>query len=599
MNKKSKSKVADMLSALVSTSDTPFKEVLKTSPAIFTKTSDGLGEDNSGAKWTQLELIHELLSATYLEDQLYEECLIINVSEKAHGLKVPIVNERSRTVQGGIKGGFLAYEVTEGTDITLSNGKWKEATDLALNQVGIVVPVTNALLQDSTALTSYVGLAMTEELRYLTGRYIIYGNGATQMYGIGGTTSIGIRATKFVTGMSAPYTAQNIRDIYKCYYGGTNGVWVMGHQAWREVMDVYSSSTYPTFPMEFEEGGEAWMFGHRVIRADYMNDRDIVLGDFSTYIIAQKPLREDVSEQLYFSSNQSAFRTIARLNGCPIWGSGIREQDGGKVYPFVMSKVEAPSGNSSSSSETETSVSEVSTNSSSSSSHSPSSKTSFSHSYSSLSSASSPSSSHSKSSNSKSSKSNSSASTQSNSSKSSASQSSHSESSHSESSHSDSSKSTVSGSSLSSRTPSSLSTVSPSSASSASVSSASLSSASLSSRSWTSQSESSPSLSSPSSSIGLSSSSTPEGCNKNYCASTFSTGAYNGTYARTGTKYDTMETYFNGNWYIWYEAATNRWWLSATVGATMINRKSSKSVQGGCPDGAWSSEDGLLVAGSC
>lgn len=338
---------------------------------LITKVSAGLGEDGSAANLTQLEIFRDILSAEYLEGTLFDDAWKITVSEKAHGILLPIADQDKRNITQGILGGIVTYELTEGTDITLSFPKFAQ-TSLELNQIGVAARVTNALVQDSTVLPQYLRKGFEDALRIKIDRSILYGNGATNCYGVMGSTAIGTRATLKVTN-SVPITVANLQAMLEAYYGGINGMWIMDANAWHEVVALYSNSTNPLLPLEFlyEKGSriKGILFGFPVYVSDCMNSRDICLGDFTAYVIALKPLREDISEHLYWNSNETAFRSIIRINGCPLWSSGITEQNGAKKYCYVACVAgDAESSSSTSSSSTSSSSSYGHSDSSSSSS---------------------------------------------------------------------------------------------------------------------------------------------------------------------------------------------------------------------------------------
>lgn len=340
---------------------------------LIQKVSTGTGEDNTGANLTQLEIFRDILSANYEEGTLFADAWKITVSEKAHGLLLPIADQDKRNITQGILGGIITYELTEGTNITLSFPKFAQ-TSLELNQIGIAARVTNALVQDATVLPQYLRKGFEDALRIKIDRSILYGNGATNCYGVMGSTAIGTRATLKVTN-AVPITVDNLQAMLEAYYGGINGMWVMDANAWHEVVALYSNSTNPLLPLEFlyEKGSriKGILFGFPVYVSDCMNSRDICLGDFSAYVIALKPLREDISEHLYWNSNETAFRSIIRINGCPLWSSGITEQNGAKKYCYVACVAgDAESSSSTSSSSTSSSSSMGKSESSSSSSSS-------------------------------------------------------------------------------------------------------------------------------------------------------------------------------------------------------------------------------------
>jgi HK97 family phage major capsid protein len=326
---------------------------------INTKTSAGLGEDGSAAALTYLEILKDILSATYLTGSIYDLTWKVDVSDRANGIKLPTTDQVSRSVEQGILGGVITYPIEEGVDITPSIPKFT-STDLPINQVAVLCRATNALIQDSTVLPQYLRKGFEDAIRMRLDHSIIYGDGADTCYGVAGSTAIGTRATLKVT-LANPYTVANLKTMMSAYYGGKDGVWVMAKDAWNEIFDLYSNSTNPILPLHFTDDHEgrtkALLYGYPVVVCDFMNSRDIVLGDFSAYLIDQKPLREDFSEHLYFSSNETAFRSIIRYNGAPIWNSPIKEKSGQLSYCYVASIHSDSDVSSSSSSEDITSSS--------------------------------------------------------------------------------------------------------------------------------------------------------------------------------------------------------------------------------------------------
>jgi len=338
---------------------------------IQTKVSAGMGEDGTAANLTQLEIFRDILSANYLEGSLYNQAWKINVSPKAHGILLPIADQKSRSVAGGILGGIITYEIGEGENITLTFPKFAQ-TSLPLNQIGVAARVTNALVQDATALPQFLRKGFEEAIKMKLDHSIIYGDGANNIYGIAGSTAIGTRATLRMAG-SLPYTVQNLKDMVSNYYGSPNGIWCMAHDAWHEIINLYSNSTNPILPLQFMQGEgnrtKAILFGFEVHVLDCMSSRDIVLGDFTAFVIAQKELRSDFSEHLYFSSNETAFRSIIRINGCPLWSGPITEESGDVNYCYVtMIDADFNSSSSSSNSSSSSSSSTIWRSSSSSSS---------------------------------------------------------------------------------------------------------------------------------------------------------------------------------------------------------------------------------------
>jgi len=360
MSTDKKSKIAKELEKLVGIAKGTIPPILKV--------SSGLGEEagNAGANLTRPEIMRDILKADFMAGSLYSRCNIFDVSDKANGLFVVRAKESSRTTATGILGGIVAYNLDEGT-VETPSFPTVDQTTLALHQKGILVKVTNALLQDSLVLEQYLSKGLGETIKYYTDASILYGNGSNGCNGI--LDDSGDQVTKYLA-CANPITVQNLKDMVKWYYGGANGVWVVGRDIWYEITNLYAN----TLPLTFSEGGQAYLFGYPVIRKDCVTARCLLLADLSQYVVAQKPIREEVSDQLYFSTNETAFRTIYRLNGCPAWYTPITEESGQVTYPFVCCSDQDTASSSSSSSSSyiklhsTSSATSVSSNSSSSSS---------------------------------------------------------------------------------------------------------------------------------------------------------------------------------------------------------------------------------------
>ena len=291
------------------------------------KTSAGMGEDNDAANLTRPEILRDILKSNWYEGTIYERTKKFDVSDKANGCFMVITKEQSRSIAAGILGGFIAYNVDEGVPVTFTRGAFDQST-LHLNQKGVICRVTNALLQDSLVLEQYLNKGFTEVLKYYVDYEILYGDGST---GCNGILNTGDRATGSYA-IGSPITVADLKGMMGVYYGGKKGCWVMSYDMWLEVVDLYSN----LLPLRFYKDGSITLFGYPVIVKDNFASRQIVLGDFSQYFFAQKPIREEISEHFYYITNESVFRAIFRINGMPTWYSGITTNDGLTVFPFVV-----------------------------------------------------------------------------------------------------------------------------------------------------------------------------------------------------------------------------------------------------------------------
>ena len=550
-----------------------------TSQALMNYKSLGMNEtvNSEGAYCVTAQLASEILASTQQAAVCYSKAKIINVS-KGKSVKLPYVEEAFHSnVTANI---LTAYWPGEGKQKTISHPCFGQL-DLPLNTLAILCPITDELMEDSQQLEGFLKSFVPIKIAQAIDKRMIYGNPASSMFGITFNNAIGVIGVA----NADPITLANMIAYEKalCSTNKANAEWYMGTEQYNELLDLIDDTKTNT-GYKWEEDG-LYVFGHKVNVCEYLvkNEYDLILGDFSQYVVVQRGLQQVISIGFKFNLDEKVIRWTIRINGAS-FGQKVVLEDGSIVAPFVIPLEGPVDMSSSSSSNTESSESSASYSSDTSQSETSEEQTSHSsESLVSISSASSPSTS-------------------------SASSMSESISSMSNSS-SSSSKSLSSASSMSLSSASSMSLSSASSMSNSSMSLSSVSessqnfSGSSSSKSDSSMSESISSESSSSESLSSESSSSLssddlQGCLKYYCASFIDQGE-SGTYIATGTLYNSKPTYFNGTYYIWFDTASGYWAMSGDVGDPQNQWVSSRDDAGECPYGTWVLDNGTIVAGKC
>jgi len=273
--------------------------------------------------------------------------------------------------------------LNEGVTKTASNSEFGQLK-LGLNKLAVVIPVTDELLQDAPALAQYLHDSAIDAITYRIDRAILYGNGGASINGIT-NSAVAIPVT-----VTDPITVDELKQMYQAYYGSPNGCWVMSKNSLEEVMDLDWTTAPNGYDPTVEEGTPfGRLFGLPILQSDVMSGDDIVLGDYSQFIIAQKEVTTAINSSLLFLEDEKYFRFVLRINGAVGWTSQMTLEDGSVVSPFVIKTDMDMSTSSSSSVEYSSSSSSSSTSSSSSSFDSSSSSSSSSELYSTSSSSSS------------------------------------------------------------------------------------------------------------------------------------------------------------------------------------------------------------------
>jgi len=290
------------------------------------------------------DIIPTILNPDFMAGSLYSKCKVFNVGDNTSGAKIPITSEVTRTIAAGIKGGVIGYWVGEGVAKTPSTAGFS-ILDLGFNKICVVIPLTDEIKQDSEMLGQYVGYVAQEAIKYYIDNAIVFGNGS-QMNGIVSHACTGSSA------IAGALTAANLKDIYDLYYGGSDGCWVFSQDMWVEVTNLWDAvaTQAPGIPLTWNANGQAILWGLPVVVNSAMNDRTILIGDFTQYTIIQKEMTQAVNESLKFVEDESYLRFVLRINGSPTWVGAKTLNDSSVVHPFVIATGMEQSSSSSSSS---------------------------------------------------------------------------------------------------------------------------------------------------------------------------------------------------------------------------------------------------------
>jgi len=296
------------------------------------KAATGQGETAVGFGDTLVDstILPEILAPNYATGSIYSRCNIYNIGENSNGLKIPLTSSALRSESGGVRGGALAYWLNEADTKTASTTELGQL-NLGLNKLAVVIYVTDELLNDAPALAQYLSETARDAILYKVDKAIIYGNGGSSINGIANSAvTIPVTATD-------PITLAELQDMYHAYYGSPNGVWCMSKNGLEEIIDLDFTTAPFTYDPTVEEGVPyGRLMGLPILVSDVMAGDDIVLADYSAFVLAQKEVTTAVNSSLKFLEDEKAFRFVLRINGAVGWTSQMTLEDGSVVSPFVM-----------------------------------------------------------------------------------------------------------------------------------------------------------------------------------------------------------------------------------------------------------------------
>ena len=223
--------------------------------------------------------------------------------------------------------------------------------EVRLNKLGVVIPMTEELLEDATAMSSYVPRKAASKINFAIDLAILQGTGGGQPQGI--LTAPATIAVGKGSSTTDQVTFENIRDMWASLYAPSRptSVWVANQdvEPQLQLLEWTDNQTTPIAaqPLYIPNGNLATspfttLYGRPIIfhqACETVGDLgDIFLVDLSQYLTLTKGggIRSDVSMHMWFDQDLVAFKFKIRIGGLPWWPTTLASRDGSATYsPFI------------------------------------------------------------------------------------------------------------------------------------------------------------------------------------------------------------------------------------------------------------------------
>ena len=313
--------------------------------AASTYGSEGVGADGGFA--VPPEWRSEIMKMVDAEGSLLGMCDQQTVT--GNTITFPIDETTAHQTTGGI----LAYWDTEAAAMTQSKPALKELT-LKLNRLTALVPVTDELLEDSSAMSSYITGKAGEKLAFKVNDAIVNGTGVGQPLGIM-NAPCRVSVAKITSQVAATIHGKNIAAMVARLPAGSFGrsVWLANQDTLPQIMALGFNVTDGTTTNA--GAGAVWMtpgqlqggspYGNILGRPVIITEAcaalgtvgDLILADMSKYLAVVKgALKSDVSIHLWFDQGISAFRFVLRMNGQPWLSAAIARKNGSNTLSHFI-----------------------------------------------------------------------------------------------------------------------------------------------------------------------------------------------------------------------------------------------------------------------
>jgi HK97 family phage major capsid protein len=287
-------------------------------------------------------LVHQTYTNQILE-KMYNTGRILSllsnkdsVGPNSNGMTFNGIDETSR-VDGSRQGGVLGYWVAEAGEIPASKPKFREIP-LKLKKVAALCYATDELMEDTTALGSWIMRAAPEELRFKTEDAVYEGDGVGKPLGILNSPCL-VSVTR--TDASKVLFSDVVNMWARRWAGVSDYVWFVNQDVTPQLDQMVIGTEAPPRFVDYGADGVLRMKGKPVIEVEYASTLgtagDIVLASMSQYKAIDKATIQAASSiHVAFVSAQQAFRFIYRIDGQPLWNSALTPFKGSNTQsPFV------------------------------------------------------------------------------------------------------------------------------------------------------------------------------------------------------------------------------------------------------------------------
>lgn len=262
-------------------------------------------------------------------------------------LSVPIVDETTRV--GSVLGGVIVYRTAEGDDLTATNAQFGRIKFEASKQTALA-QLTNELLRDVPALSSWVDQNIPAALAYAEDVDYISGNGAgAPLGGLHANNTALIVVTKETNQDASTVVLENVLGMIARFGGNYNrAVWLASPDTLKEIYTMGLSIGTGGSAVMISPGGAPdapalTLFGRPLLFSEkapaaLTSQGDLSLVDWGWYGIGDRQqVTVDMSSHVRFESDKTVVRAIARNDGRPLVVSPLTPRNGSATLsPFVV-----------------------------------------------------------------------------------------------------------------------------------------------------------------------------------------------------------------------------------------------------------------------
>ena len=278
----------------------------------------------------------DLLQRSYDVGDVAKRCRKITMSSAR--LIMNAIDETSR-VDGSRWGGLLAYWLSESNTYTGTKPKFREVQLVANKLIGLAY-LTEELMEDTTAVSSYIDTVFPDEFAFKIDDAIINGTGSGMPLGVLNAKSTSTIVQAKDSGQATgTVSSSNILNMWSRLIAKSrkNACWFINQSIEPQLYPLLIAGTAGTStstlmyiaPGSYGNNSDyGLLMGKPVIPIEQTSalstQGDIILGDFSQYLLAERnEVRADSSIHVAFLTGELALRFMVRLDGQCWWNKPL------------------------------------------------------------------------------------------------------------------------------------------------------------------------------------------------------------------------------------------------------------------------------------
>ncbi len=283
-------------------------------------------------------LVPEQTAAGIIERALTTGDILSRVAKDTVSGNTMVYNGVDETTHvGSLYGGIVGYWLAEAADKSKSKPKFYQTT-LKLKKIAALCYATDEQLEDTQALQGWLLRTVPEVLRWYVESAIVSGDGVGKPLGITAAPCL-VSQVRLDANEVNPDDFANMWS--RRWTGANDYVWLINPTvaAW---MNMFAVGNFPVYMPAGTLVGKPYgtLYGCPVIETEHVpaakSANDVLLCSLSNYqTISKGGVQAASSIHVSFTTDETCFRWVFRIDGAPLWHSALTPENGSTVSPFV------------------------------------------------------------------------------------------------------------------------------------------------------------------------------------------------------------------------------------------------------------------------